>query len=82
LGFINADDFAAKMTVVRGELDDTYFGWWGPEGTLGAAYFRVTGPSVVLEYAPQDQDGDNTDHAHNMYRDPQNDYGAAWIAAK
>jgi hypothetical protein len=37
---------------------------------------------VVLEYAPQDQDGDNTDHAHNMYRDPQNDYGAAWIAAK
>lgn len=82
LGFINADDFAAKMAVVDAELDDTYFGWWGPEGTLGAAYFRVTGPSVVLEYAPQDQDGDNTDHAHNMYRDPQNDYGVAWIAAK
>lgn len=82
LGFINADDFAAKMAVVRGDLDDTYFGWWGPEGTLGAAYFRVTGPSVVMEYAPQDQDGDNTDHAHNMYRDPQNDYGAAWIAAE
>ncbi len=82
LGFINADDFAAKMAVVAAELDDTYFGWWGPEGELGAAYFRVTGPSVIMEYAPQDMDGDPTDHAHNMYRDPQNDYGIKWIAAE
>lgn len=82
LGFANADDFAAKMEVVRAGLDDTWFGWWGPTGTLGAAYFRVTGPSLVLEYAPQDMDGDPTDHAHNMYRDPANDYGVAWIGAE
>lgn len=80
LGFANGDDHAVKMAEVEAGLDDTYFGWWGPEGTLGAAYFRVTGPSLVLEYAPQDMDGDPTDHAHNMYRDPANDYGAAWIA--
>ncbi|MFT6532827.1 MAG: hypothetical protein ACJASC_002383 [Limimaricola cinnabarinus] len=82
LGFINADDFAAKMEVVEVELDDTWFGWWGPEGTLGAAYFRVTAPSVITEYAPQDMDGDPTDHAHNMYRDPANDYGVAWVEAE
>lgn len=82
LGFINADDFAAKMEAVTADLDDTYFGWWGPEGELGAAYFRVTGPSVIIEYAPQDMDGDPTDHAHNMYRDPSNDYGIKWIAAE
>lgn len=82
LGFINADDFAAKMAVVGSQLDDTYFGWWGPEAPLGAAYFRVTGPSVVMEYAPQDLDADPTNHAHNMYRDPQNDYGTMWIAAE
>lgn len=80
LGFINPDDFAAKMQVIKAELDQTYFGWWGPLGTPGAAYFRVTAPSAVLEYAPQDIDGDPTDHAHNMYRDPRNDYGSAWIA--
>ncbi|WP_163269493.1 DUF3500 domain-containing protein [Chelativorans alearense] len=81
LGFINDDDFAAKMETVRSEIDDTYFGWWGPVGTLGAAYFRVTAPSLVMEYAPQDMDGDPTDHAHNMYRDPKNDYGVAWIGS-
>lgn len=82
VGFANADDAAAIMEKVQAEIDDTYFGWWGPEGTLGAAYFRVTAPSLITEYAPQDQDGDATDHAHNMYRDPTNDYGAAWIAVE
>ena len=78
LGFINADDLAAKMASVKAEIDDTYFGWWGPQGVQGAAYFRVTGPSILLEYAPQDG-GSATGHAHNIYRNPRNDYGSAWI---
>ena len=82
LGFLNADDFAAKMAEVEAGIDDTYFGWWGPEGTLGAAYFRVTGPNLLQEYSPQDMGGDPTEHAHNMYRDPTNDYGAEWIGAE
>ena len=77
-----ADVIAAKMETVRAELDDGWFGWWGPLGTLGAAYFPVTGPSVVPEYAPHDMDGNPTDHAHNIYRDPANDYGSAWIGAQ
>lgn len=82
LGFINDDDFAANMAPIRATLDDTYFGWWGPEAPMGAAYFRITGPNLILEYSPQDLDGDPTDHAHNMYRDPTNDYGAAWLAGQ
>lgn len=82
LSFINADDFAAKMKTVRAELADTHFAWWGPAEPLGAAYFRVTGPSVVMEYAPQDMGGDPAEHAHNMYRDPTNDYGVAWIGVE
>jgi hypothetical protein len=82
LGFINEDDFSAKIETIRGELDDTYFAWWGPVGTLGAAYFRVTAPSLVMEYAPQRRGGAPTEHAHNIYRDPQNDYGMAWIGRR
>ena len=82
LGFINSDDFSAKSEKIQGQLDDTYFAWWGPVGTLGAAYFRITGPSLVMEYAPQQRGGDPTDHAHNIYRDPQNDYGRAWIGSR
>ncbi|MBX5297523.1 DUF3500 domain-containing protein [Rhizobium bangladeshense] len=79
LDHINDDDFSAKMDTIRRELDDAHFAWWGPVGTLGSAYFRITAPSVVMEYSPQQMGGDPTDHAHNIYRDPQNDYGIAWI---
>ncbi|MFS4438150.1 DUF3500 domain-containing protein [Paracoccaceae bacterium GXU_MW_L88] len=82
IGLINEDDAAAAMEVIEAELDETTFGWWGPTDTLGAGYYRITGPSLILEYSPQAMDGDPTDHAHNMYRNPQNDYGDAWIAVE
>ena len=78
LGFMNRDDYAEKMKTVVAGIEETYFGWWGRQGVLGAAYYRVTGPSLVLEYANQNGDG-AVDHAHSMYREPDNDYGEAWI---
>ena len=84
LGFINDDDNAAKMETVMAELDDTYFGWWGPQGEPGFAYFRITAPSTIIEFAPQDTLGEaqEQEHAHSMYRDPGNDYGMKWIGAE
>ncbi|MDE2789491.1 MAG: DUF3500 domain-containing protein [Paracoccaceae bacterium] len=84
LGFINDDDNAAKMETVMAELDDTYFGWWGPQDAPGFAYFRITAPSTIIEYAPQDTLAEQRDqeHAHSMYRDPGNDYGMKWIGAE
>jgi hypothetical protein len=77
---MNADDRAAKMAEVEKNLDRTYFAWFGPAEPLGAAYWRVTGPTVLLEFSPQALGGDPTQHAHNIYRDPTNEYGAAWAA--
>jgi Protein of unknown function (DUF3500) len=82
LGILNADDLAVTMADVRKNLNRTWFAWYGPTTEIGGAYFRVTGPTVLIEYAPQDMDGDATDHAHNMYRDPTNEYGAAWTSLK
>ena len=42
----------------------------------GIAYFRIQGPTVVIEHAPQQGD---LDHIHTIYRDPTNDYGARLI---
>ena len=81
LGFMNDDDYAEKMKSVVAGIEDTYFGWWGRQDVLGAAYFRVTGPSLVLEYAIQNGEG-TVDHAHSMYRELDNDYGSAWIGAR
>ena len=80
LSFINSDDRTAAMATILADLDDTYFAWWGPQEPLGFAYFRVTAPSLVLEYSPQYDDGEETiDHAHSIYRNPKNDYGGAWL---
>ncbi len=81
LDFINENDNAALMVQIQAELDDTYFAWWGPQKKLGFAYFRITGPSVVMEYAPQDDENDagQIDHVHSIYLNPQNDYGSIWI---
>ena len=44
-----------------------------------AASFRIQGPTVLIEYAPQHLGGDATQHTHAMYRDPTNDYGASFL---
>ncbi|WP_424952008.1 DUF3500 domain-containing protein [Deinococcus sp.] len=82
LGILNADDLVQKMTAIQKNLDRTYFAWFGPTAAGNAAYFRVTGPTLILEFAPQANDGDPANHLHNMYRDPTNEYGAAWTSLK
>ena len=70
---IPADAFAApRMAEIRGNLPQTYFAWSGPTTNGSAAYFRIQGPTLVIEYAPQG----SVDHIHTIYRDPTNDYGA------
>jgi hypothetical protein len=70
-GIMN-DAFAeSRMQELRANLNDTYFAWSGPTTNGGAAYFRIQGPTLVIEYAPQD----SVDHIHTIYRDPTNDYG-------
>jgi hypothetical protein len=71
------DTFATpRMAEIRAKLADTYFAWSGPTTTGSPAYFRVQGPTLVVEYAPQ-QGG--VDHIHTIYRDPTNDYGAKFV---
>jgi Protein of unknown function (DUF3500) len=82
LGMLNADDLAPKMADATKNLDKTTFAWSGPAAPIGAGYFRVTGPTVLIEYSPETRDGDPVDHTHSIYRDPTNEYGAAWASLK
>jgi hypothetical protein len=67
------DAFAEpKMAEVRTNLPETYFAWSGPTTNGSAAYFRIQGPTLHIEYAPQR----DVTHIHTIYRDPTNDYGA------
>lgn len=70
----------AKMSEIRRNLADTYFAWAGSTTNGKPAYFRIQGPTVLIEYAPQGNNDAATDHIHTIYRDPTNDYGAKLAA--
>jgi hypothetical protein len=76
---VHEDAAKARMAQLKADLDQTYFSWSGPvtlkPGSNITAYYRIQGPHVVIEYAPQGLGGDLTLHVHAMYRDPTNDYG-------
>jgi hypothetical protein len=83
-GIIQESAAAPRMTELKTDLDDTWFAWSGPmtaePGSNITAYYRIQGPHVVIEYAPQELGGDLALHVHTMYRDPTNDYGRRLVA--
>ena len=76
VGILNDDAAAAKMAEIKANLPRTYFAWSGATTNGGLAYYRIQGPTLVIEYAPQQGD---LDHIHTIYRDPTNDYGARFV---
>jgi hypothetical protein len=78
-GIVHDGAAAARMAEIKAGLTDTWFAWSGPTtatpGRNGTSYYRVQGPTLVIEYAPQPLGGDPTLHVHTIYRDPTNDYG-------
>jgi hypothetical protein len=74
VGILGDEAATAKMKEVDSGLADTYFAWAGPTSNGRGAYFRIQGPAVFIEYAPQGAGENNIDHIHTIYRDPTNDY--------
>lgn len=78
-GIVHESAAATRMAEIRAGLDDTYFAWSGPTtvtpGRNISAYYRIQGPKLLIEYAPQAAANDPSMHIHAIYRDPTNDYG-------
>jgi len=74
---INESAASARMSELKADLNETWFAWSGPTdfepGSNITAYYRIQGPHLVIEYAPQHDEPAN--HVHTIYRDPTNDYG-------
>lgn len=81
-GIMNDAMASARMVQLKEELNDTWFAWSGPTdaqtGTNISAYYRIQGPHLLIEYAPQSDEP--TNHVHTIYRDPTNDYGQGVLA--
>jgi hypothetical protein len=76
VGILNTQAATDKMVEIKEHIANTWFAWSGATTNGGLAYFRIQGPTVVIEYAPQQGD---LDHIHTIYRDPTNDYGAKLV---
>src|SRR5262249_44250125 len=78
-GIVHESAATARMAEIKAGMAETWFAWSGPTtvsaGRNGTAYYRIQGPNLVIEYAPQELGGDPSMHVHTMYRDPTNDYG-------
>jgi hypothetical protein len=69
------DAAASRMASLKAQIDETYFAWYGPTTNGSAVYFRIQGPKLLIEYAPQG----STHHIHTIIRDFSNDYGKELI---
>jgi hypothetical protein len=74
-GIVNEQAAAVRMAEIKANISGTWFAWSGPTTNGTPAYYRIQGPTLVIEYAPQPLGGDPTMHIHTIYRDPTNDYG-------
>jgi hypothetical protein len=78
-GIVHDSAAAARLAEIKAGISETWLAWSGPTtatpGRSGTSYYRIQGPNLVIEYAPQPLGGDPTMHIHTIYRDPANDYG-------
>jgi hypothetical protein len=64
-----ADDWAK---IEKTGLDQIHFAWAGGFELGEPHYYRIQGPSFVLEY---DNTQNNANHIHTVWRDFDNDFG-------
>ena len=77
------------LSKVRGELADSdrkrieaagfekiHFAWAGKISPGERHYYRIQGPTFIVEY---DNTQNGANHAHVVWRDFKNDFGADWL---
>ena len=80
VGIVNDETAEAKMSEIENNLANTYFAWSGPTTNGEPIYYRITGPTLHIEFAHQKQVAPaGILHIHTVYRDPTNDYGAQLV---
>lgn len=81
VGLLPSASAEIRLAEIRADLDTTRFAWYGEEDGSGAIYYRVQGPSLIIEFSTQGNLGHQTGHYHSIYRDPTNEYGASALSS-
>jgi hypothetical protein len=59
-------------------LEQVHFAWAGPIDPARPHYYRVHGPTLMIEY---DNTQNDANHIHSVWHDPVNDFGADLLRA-
>ena len=73
-----------RTSMQAAGFDKIHFAWMGPSEPGKAVYYRVHGPTVLIEYdnvVPPNSRGAANDplHIHTVLRSPGNDFGDDWL---
>lgn len=77
-----ADEAAeAQLQAIRDDgLAKLHFAWWGSAEDPGKRFFyRIHGPSILIEYVREARGTEPGNHVHAIVRNPRNDYGEDWL---
>jgi hypothetical protein len=69
---------ARRMNQLRRDgIDKSFFAWAGATRPGVGHYYRVQGPSFILELVniQSDPAGNPANHIHSVWRDPRGDFG-------
>ncbi|MFF7332019.1 DUF3500 domain-containing protein [Streptomyces sp. NPDC090306] len=65
--------FEMDRIAAAGGVENLHFAWAGGTSLDQPHYFRLQGPATLVEF---DNAEDDANHAHSVWRDPSNDFGA------
>jgi hypothetical protein len=72
-GRTSAEYAAVTMAEIKkAGVDKIYFAWAGGDKLGDPHYYRVQGPTFLIEY---DNTQNNANHVHSVFRDLRNDFG-------
>jgi hypothetical protein len=73
LGRVAPDVAEARLSAIRNAgMDSVVFGWAGTLEVGGPHYYRVQGPTFLIEY---DNVQNGANHIHSVWRDFNGDFG-------
>jgi hypothetical protein len=65
-------------TMREAGLERIHFAWAGPLDPARPHYYRLHGPTVLIEY---DNTQNDANHIHSVWHDPRNGFGADLLRA-
>ena len=76
---MRAEIAEAELRAIReAGVERIYFAWAGAIDPARPHYYRLHGPTVLIEY---DNSQNNANHIHSVWHDPRNGFGADLLRA-